>query len=368
MRILGIETSCDETAASVVEDGVKVLSNVIATSSAEHARYGGVFPEMAARRQLECIVPALQGALDDARVNPRDLDAVAVTKGPGLLPSLLIGVSAARVFASRFSLPLIGVHHTLGHLSSPWLERTSEIVFPVLALSVSGGHTELWLRESHAKGALLGRTRDDAAGEAFDKGAVLLGLPYPGGPALSRLAEAGDSESVPFPLPFQGHETCDMSFSGLKTSLKYLLRDKGGIEALSEKERKDIAASYQEAICKHLVSRITQALGIHPKVREVHLVGGVSANIRLRALLQELVRQRSIVNGLPGEARPVRRSLGEGGRAKSGQPAIRWPKAIEWCTDNAAMIAAAAYFMAQERGDRACSPFEAEASAGPMAF
>ena len=185
MRIFGIETSCDETAASVVEDGVQVLSNVIATSQDVFSASGGVVPEDAARRQLQCVVPVLNAALAESKLTWKDIDAIAVTRGPGLLGSLLVGTNAARVLASIHQIPLIGVHHTLGHLSSVALESEAP-QFPCLALSVSGGHSELWLRHSHLHGELIGKSRDDAAGEAFDKGASLLGLSYPGGPEISR--------------------------------------------------------------------------------------------------------------------------------------------------------------------------------------
>ena len=315
MRILGIETSCDETAAAIVLDGKLVLSNIIASSKKEQELYGGVFPEVAA---------------------PADLDAIAVTKGPGLLPSLLIGNIAARALAAAWKKPLIGVHHTLGHLDSPWLECEEEPEFPLLTLSVSGGHTDLWLRESHTKGQLLGRTLDDAAGEAFDKGATLLGLPYPGGPALSALANGGNSSGVHFPSPLTGQDGCDFSFAGLKTSLKYTLRDRGGLLALSEQEKHDFAASFQEAICAHLLSRVAIALRLHPEAHEVHLVGGVSANTRLRALLQTFLMTK--------------------------EKKMRVPKKMEYCTDNAAMIAAAAEFLVQERSGEAYSSFSTEAS------
>ncbi len=338
MRILGIETSCDETAAAIVQDGKLVLSNVIASSKKEQELYGGVFPEVAARRQLECIVPAVEQALERARLQPSDLDAIAVTKGPGLLPSLLVGNIAARTLALAWKKPLIGVHHTLGHLDSPWLECKEAPEFPLLTLSVSGGHTDLWLRESHTKGQLLGRTLDDAAGEAFDKGATLLGLPYPGGPTLAHLAEDGDPASVKFPSLLAGKDPLSFSFAGLKTSLKYHLRDRGGVISLSEAEQQDIAASYQEAICSHLLSRIEHALSLHFEINEVHLVGGVSANKRLRALLQKAISRVS-------------------SRAR-----IRTPARLEYCTDNAVMIAAAAEFMVRERGEKAYEAFSTEAS------
>lgn len=337
MRILGIETSCDETAAAVVENGRKVLSNVIASSVKEQAEFGGVYPEVAARKQVEFIIPVVDQALREAEMKSADLDAIAVTKGPGLLTSLLIGGIAARTLSSVWKKPLIGVHHTLGHLCSPWLESSDEIPFPVLALSVSGGHTEIWHRESHMKGTLLGSTRDDAAGEAFDKGATLLGLPYPGGPALSKLAEMGNPHFIEFPRPLLGEKTCDFSFSGLKTSLKYALRDRGGLDAQSEAERRDIAASFQEAICNHLVSRVERALELHPEVREFHLVGGVAANSRLRKILRTTVGAR---RALP----------------------LRVPVDFSYCTDNAAMIASAGFFLVSELGKKAYERFETEAS------
>lgn len=327
MRILGIESSCDETAAAVVEDGRTVRSNVISTSRDAFERTGGVIPEEAARRQLECIQPVIDAALREAGCVPEDLDAVAVTHAPGLLGSLLVGTVAARTMSWIHGLPLVGVHHTLGHLSSPWLDAEDEPAFPILTLSVSGGHTDLWLRTSHTKGTLLGSTRDDAAGEAFDKGASLLGLPYPGGPAIAAAAEKGDDRAFDFPLPLAGDGTLNWSFSGLKTSLRYLLRD----DPTAATRVPDVAASYEHAICRHLVDRVSHALELHPEVREVHLVGGVSANVRLRGMVEALGRK------------------------------TRWPARTEYCTDNGAMIAAAGCFLLRERPD-AAAPFETRAS------
>lgn len=315
MKILGVETSCDETAASVVEDGHTVLSNVISSSKEDFSASGGVIPEYAARRQMECMIPVLTKALSDANCDPKELDAIAVTHGPGLLGSLLTGTTTMRVLANLWRKPLIGVHHHQGHLDSIWLDLSENIVtFPVLTLSVSGGHTELWYRESHTKQTQLGATRDDAAGEAFDKGALLLSLPYPGGPALAKLAEKGDEQAFKFPHPLAESDDIEFSFSGLKTSLKYLLRD---LHGASEK-RADIAASYQRAICVHLTERVALAVKKFPAINEIHIVGGVSANERLRTLLTETVKI-----------------------------AIRWPKKIVYCTDNGAMIAAAGYFLSQ---------------------
>ncbi len=331
MRILGIETSCDETSASVVEDGVKVLSLVIASSRGQFERSGGVIPEQAARRQVECIMPVIEQALEEAKVEPTSLDAIAVTKGPGLLGSLLVGTIAARTCASVWNVPIIGVHHTLGHLSSTWLGAEEDIRFPVLTISASGGHTELWHRTSHLSGQLLGRTRDDAAGEAFDKGASLLGLPYPGGPEVSKCGKNGNPHAHEFPLPLKQDPTFDFSFAGLKTSLRYLLRDLPS--APSASELSDIAASYEYALCAHLLNKLSHALNKYPDTQEVHFVGGVSANTRLRELAAITAEGRT----------------------------LRFPKTLAYCTDNAAMIAAAGQFLL-EAGMPANEAFETVAS------
>ncbi len=316
MLILGIETSCDETSAAVVRDGHEVLSCVISSSQKDFVSLGGVIPEDAARKQLESILPVIEQSLLKAGVSRNDLDAIAVTYGPGLLGSLLVGTSTARVLSRMWDTPLLPVHHTLGHLSSTWLS-SEEPQFPVLTLSVSGGHTDLWYRTSHTSGVRTGTTRDDAAGEAFDKGAVMLGLPYPGGPALAALALTGNETSYPFPNPLSQDPHADFSFSGLKTSLKYLLRDLGENQKDST-VRADIAASYQFAICRHLQSRMERALEMYPETKELHIVGGVSANSRLRSLATDIGSRHSII--------------------------VRWPTSLTYCTDNAAMIAAAAYF------------------------
>ena len=331
MRILAIESSCDETSASLVENGTHVLSNVIATSRHAFEKSGGVIPEQAARKQVEAILPTIEQALAGTGIEPKDLDALAVTKGPGLLGSLLVGTSTMRVLSKLWNKPLIGVHHTLGHLSSTWLGAEEEFQFPILTLSASGGHTELWLRTSHMHGTLLGRTRDDAAGEAFDKGASLLGLPYPGGPAIGETAKTGNPHAIPFPLPLKKEPTLDFSFSGLKTSLRYVLRDQ---PVTSNDQLPNIAASYQHALCHHLCDRIALALEQHPEIKEVHLVGGVSANLYLREQATKIC----------------------------GSTALRWPQKISYCTDNAAMIAAAATFLLQEYPDEAKAEFVTAAS------
>jgi len=332
--LLGIETSCDETSVAVVRDGRDVLSCIISSSKHDFETVGGVIPEEAARKQLEVILPVLEKALHDASVSPQDLDGIAVTSGPGLLGSLLVGTTAARTLSAVWGKPLIPVHHTLGHLSSVWLKEvksekgkvkkdvTDSPSFPILTLSVSGGHTDLWCRTKHTKGSLIGSTIDDAAGEAFDKGAVQLGLGYPGGPALSRFAESGDPAVYEFPTPLHGDSSINFSFSGLKTSLKYLLRD------LGEKARnptclQNLAAGYELAICKHLIEKLEVALLRFNDVKEIHIVGGVSANRTLRERAGMLSSQHNVV--------------------------VRFPKTLRFCTDNGAMIASAGYFLVQEK-------------------
>lgn len=354
MLILAIETSCDETSVAVVRGGIHVLSNVISSSRKTFEALAGVIPEQAARMQVECMIPVLERALSEAKVTMQDIDAIAVTRGPGLLGSLLVGTVTARALASIHQKPLIGVHHTLGHLSSTWLEGGMMIgsyrrpagaslpEFPLLTLSASGGHSDLWHRASHTKGTLLGRTRDDAAGEAFDKGASMLGLPYPGGPSIQNAAQSGDAKRFEFPLPLHNEDSLDFSFSGLKTSLKYLLRDlyrrsAGASQPLPDQnDLPDLAASFQHAICSHLTDRILLALEKHPDVKEVHLVGGVSANIYLRNLTAELCANRNVI--------------------------VRVPKNLSYCTDNAAMIGAAGYFIVEEIGEQAFDAFSTEAS------
>jgi len=338
MRILAIESSCDETAAAIVEGGTVVRSNVIASSRAAFENTGGVIPEDAARRQVECILPVMHKAMDGIIASPQELDAIAVTRGPGLLGSLLVGAVAARAAAQLWDKPLIGVHHTLGHLSSTWLgtDTNNPPQFPILTLSASGGHTDLWLRTSHTKGKLIGRTRDDAAGEAFDKGASLLGLPYPGGPAVSRAGSEGDHQRYPFPRPLHKEDTLDYSFSGLKTSLRYTLRDQLQADpAFSvEAHLPHLAASFEYAICMHLCDRLKTAIEKHPEIKEIHIVGGVAANTRLRTMAKEIALDRT----------------------------VRFPLNLTCCTDNAAMIAAAAEFLVQENGEAAYETFETMAS------
>lgn len=332
MQILAIETSCDETSVAIVEDGQHVRALSIASASNEFSKKGGVIPEDAARKQVELMLPTVHAALKQASADMNSIDAIAVTKGPGLLGSLLVGTTCARTLALVHHKPLIGVHHTLGHLSSTFIEQElPEDSFPLLTLSVSGGHTELWLRRSHTDGTLLGRTRDDAAGEAFDKGAALLDLPYPGGPSIAKAAELGNEEAYEFPLPLRDDAGFDFSFSGLKTALRYLLRDH---PPQDDREHANIAASYQYAIVRHLLTQTQRAVEAHNECAQVHIVGGVSANTRLREWAQAMMPDKRIVV----------------------------PSSFDYCTDNAAMIGAAAYFIQQEQGTNAYDDFETAAS------
>ena len=325
MNVLGIETSCDETSAAVVRDGRMVLSNVVFTQIAQHRPYGGVVPEIASRSHVEEIAGIVQQAVDDAKLAWTQVDAVAATYGPGLASSLLVGLSASKALALRLGKPLLGVNHIEAHLYSLFLGQDApspEAVVPLVVLMVSGGHTSLIQIEKIGSYKLLGHTLDDAAGEALDKGANLLKLSYPGGPALEKAATGGDPAYVRFPRGLQhrvtgewtGHLDRDLcfSFSGLKTSLLYYLKDHP--ELLTSDRLKDIAASYQEAVFDALLLRLKHAIEGHP-VATMGCVGGVARNRRLREKLEQL-------------------SIDYGARLLLAQP--------EFCTDNAAMIAALA--------------------------
>ena len=313
MKILGIETSCDETGAAVVEDGRRVLSNVVASQARVHARYGGIVPEVASRHHLEGLVPVVEAALKEARCRWSDLDAVAVTYGPGLSGSLLVGVNLAKALAFARSLPFVGVHHLEAHNYANWLEDGGAAPrgFPVLALIVSGAHTDLVLMEEHGRYRRLGRTRDDAAGEAFDKVGRFLGLGYPGGPAIERAAAGVSRPSLRLPRAWLG-DAHDFSFSGLKTAVLRLARQQGG-ESLPVAE---VAAAFQEAVVDVLVVKAVRAAR-REGVSQILLSGGVAANTALR----EALTRRSPV--------PVR----------VPSPAL--------CTDNGAMVAGCAYFRLQ---------------------
>lgn len=314
MNVLGIETSCDETSAAIVTAGREICANVIASQADLHARYGGVVPEVASRKHVERLLPVLQEALDAAGMAYGDLDAIAVTNRPGLLGALLVGVSAAKALAYALSRPIVGIHHLEGHIYSNFLAAPDLVsALPVLVLIVSGGHTQIVRMEDHGRYTLLGSTRDDAAGEAFDKGARLLGLSYPGGPNLARLAEQGDSERVPFPRAWLG-ESLDFSFSGLKTALRNFLARDGG-----QTPSADVAASYEAAIVEVLTEKLRRAAR-QTGIRTVCVAGGVAANRRLQAAMQAMADAEGLQLVMP--------------------PPIL-------CTDNAAMIAAAGFFRLQ---------------------
>ncbi|TML10107.1 MAG: tRNA (adenosine(37)-N6)-threonylcarbamoyltransferase complex transferase subunit TsaD, partial [Actinobacteria bacterium] len=279
--ILGVETSCDETAAAVVTPDGRILSNVISSQAELHARFGGVVPEVASRRHLELVVPVLREALAEADAELETLDAVAVTQGPGLVGALLVGLSAAKAVAWANRLPLVPVNHLHGHVASLYLQP-EPIEPPFLCLLASGGHTLLIDVAEPGGFRVLGTTLDDAAGEAFDKGARLLGLGYPGGAAIDRLAREGDSGSYDFPVA-RVHGL-DFSFSGLKTALLYTVRDLSEDEL--ERRRADLAAAYQRAIVRALVARVHEAAEQNAASR-IAVVGGVAANSELRAALPE---------------------------------------------------------------------------------
>jgi N6-L-threonylcarbamoyladenine synthase len=314
MNVLGIETSCDETSAAIVADGREIRANIIASQADLHARYGGVVPEVASRKHVERMLPVLQEALQTAGMTYHDLNGLAVTNRPGLLGALLVGVSAAKALAYTLDLSLVGVHHLEGHVYSNFLAAPDLAeAFPLLVLIVSGGHTLIVRMEGHGQYTLLGQTRDDAAGEAFDKGARLLGLSYPGGPNLSRLAATGDPKRVPFPRAWLG-ESLEFSFSGLKTALRnFLARDK------EQTPLADVAAGYEAAIVDVLTEKLRRAARLS-LVKTVCVAGGVAANTRLQAALQTMAAE-------------------EGLRLVMPAPVL--------CTDNAAMIAAAGYFRLQ---------------------
>lgn len=276
MVVLGIESSCDETAAAVVRDGKVMLSNVIASQIKVHERYGGVVPEIASRKHIEAIVPVITQALEDAAMTLDDIDAIAVTKGPGLVGALLVGLSTAKALAFGRGLPLVGVNHLEGHIAAIFLTENPP-AFPFVALAVSGGHTAIYFVKGFNDFMLLGQTRDDAAGEAFDKAANLLGIGYPGGVAIDRLAKKGNREAFSFPRAMR--DSLDFSFSGLKTSL--LTRLKGLPSPPAAKELPDYAASYQEAVCDVLTEKTIRAAHRMSAGRIV-VCGGVAANSRLR--------------------------------------------------------------------------------------
>jgi len=317
-RILAIESSCDETAAAVIENGRALLSSVVASQMDIHARYGGVFPEVASRQHVLSIVPVVEQALSDAHISLAEVDAIAVTRGPGLAGSLVVGLNAAKGLALGAGKPLVGVNHLEGHIYSSWVYESAAVGssipdaprFPLLALLVSGGHTELNLISDHLTYRRLGATLDDAAGEAFDKTARLLGLPYPGGPSVQQAAETGNPQAFHFPRA-RTDGAWDFSFSGIKTAV---LREVRRMQAAGEVVPvADMAASFQAAIVETLLAK-TLAAAREFGALEILIAGGVSANLALR---QAFLAQSEFKVNIPK---------------------------FDYCTDNAAMIAAAGYF------------------------
>ena len=315
MRVLAIESSCDETAAAVVRDGRWIEASVVASQIPLHQQYGGIVPEVASRAHVHALVPVVRDALEQAEVGWDGIDLVAGTRGPGLAGSLLIGLNAAKALAYARDLPFLGVNHLEGHIYANWLAAAAEEgaapaepAFPLLCLVVSGGHTELVLMRGHRDFTRLGSTRDDAAGEAFDKVARILGLGFPGGPIIQRVAESGDTSRFPLPRAWL-KGTYDFSFSGVKTAVLRLVQ--GFPEG--EVPVADVAAAFQESVADVLSAKTAQASGDYG-ARQVAVAGGVAANSALRTMVQ----------------------------ARSPVP-VRLP-ALKYCTDNAAMIASAAFY------------------------
>ncbi|MFA6169269.1 MAG: tRNA (adenosine(37)-N6)-threonylcarbamoyltransferase complex transferase subunit TsaD [Candidatus Margulisiibacteriota bacterium] len=330
MKILAIETSCDETSAAVVKDGpstelgtrVNVLSNVIASQIEFHKKYGGIVPEIASRLHAEIISLIIQDALDRAKITLKEIDAVAVTYGPGLVGSLIVGVSAAKALAYALKKPLIGINHLEGHIYANFLATPSYSlslpVFPFITLLVSGGHTSLVLVKGHGSYETIGRTRDDAAGEAYDKIARFLKIGYPGGPIIDKLAKEGNPNAIQFKRPMLEDEYgLDFSFSGLKTGVVNLVNKAGGIESFSSGTTlADLCASFQQTVVDVLVGKSLKAAELH-HCKTIALAGGVSANSALRQELKAKAEAKGITVHIPP---------------------------FEYCTDNAAMIGAAAYY------------------------
>jgi N6-L-threonylcarbamoyladenine synthase len=336
MLVLGIESSCDETAAAVVRDGREMVSSVISSQIKIHERFGGVVPELASREHLDKIVPVVDEAFARANLRPEDVDGIAVTQGPGLVGSLLVGLSYAKALAYALEKPFVGVNHIEGHIYSVVFENPP-IDYPAFALVVSGGHTNLFLVPSPGKYKVLARTRDDAAGEAFDKVAKMLGLGYPGGPIIERLAREGDGRAVRFSVPRMGDGLPDFSFSGLKTAVSKYVRESGlrPVEAGEEPSQaiKDLAASFQRVVVRALVET-TEKLAKEYRPRTLVVAGGVACNGALREAAAEA-------------------------GARLGVPAYFPSRHLS--TDNAAMIAAAGTVKLQA-GERAALDLNADVS------
>ncbi|MFH1509235.1 MAG: tRNA (adenosine(37)-N6)-threonylcarbamoyltransferase complex transferase subunit TsaD [bacterium] len=321
MKILGIESSCDETGIAIVENSdnrVFIVAEALNSQTEVHEEYGGVVPEMAARKHITAITPLLKKVFHDSKLEIKDIDAIAVTAGPGLVSSLLVGIDTAKSLSFVWHKPLIPINHIAGHIAAAWIaENKADKLpkFPCLALVVSGGHTELVLIKNHGQFKYLGGTRDDAAGEAFDKVGKLLGLPYPGGPAIAKLAKTGNDRAFDLPIPMLKYKNLDFSFSGLKTAMLYIVKRR--TQKLTVKEKRDLAASFERVVVDVLVQKTLQALE-QVKCKSVVLVGGVAANNRLRQQLASSISLHNLPLFVPAK---------------------------KLCTDNAAMIAAAGSFM-----------------------
>lgn len=311
MIVLGIETSCDETAAAVVVDGKKIQSSVISSQVDVHHPYGGVVPELASRKHIEAIAPVVNRALSDADIDPKALDAVAVTRGPGLVGALLVGFCFAKAFSFALEIPCVGINHLEGHINSVFLESDPP-PFPFVALLASGGHTSIYHVTSHTKYEVMGQTRDDAAGEAYDKVAKMLGLGYPGGAVIDRLAKEGEPDNIAFPRPFIDKSSFDFSFSGLKTAVSRYIQIHSD-DYLNQIP--DIVAGFQEAVVDVLSYKIVHA-AIVKGCGHVAMVGGVAANNRLREKISHDAERKGLTVHIPS---------------------------VELCGDNAAMIAGIGY-------------------------
>lgn len=323
MFVLGIESSCDETAAAVVKDGRTVLSSVVSSQADLHSQYGGVVPELASRKHIEHIVPVVDEAIRQAGLDLKQIDALSVTRGPGLIGSLLVGFSFAKSFSLARKIPWVGVDHLEGHISSVFLEEDPPL-FPFVALLVSGGHTSIYSVTSHTTFERMGQTRDDAAGEAYDKVAKMLNLGYPGGQIIDRLARTGNPGSIPFPRPYMDKSQFDFSFSGLKTAVSRYIKThpQSYLETIP-----DIAAAFQEAVIDVLSHKLFAAAR-EKEVHHVAVVGGVAANSRLRERVMAEAKREGMRAHIPS---------------------------IDFCGDNGAMIAAIGYhYLLQGK----CSPFD----------
>jgi N6-L-threonylcarbamoyladenine synthase len=315
MMVLAIETSCDDTGAAVLLDGREILANVVSSQVSIHQKYGGVVPELASRKHIESIVPIVTEALERAKISLREIDGIAVTHGPGLVGSLLVGLSFAKSLSFARGIPFIGVNHIEGHLSAIFLEKDPPR-FPFIGLVVSGGHTSLFRVNGFGKNKRLGQTRDDAAGEAFDKVAKLLNLGYPGGPIIDEISKLGNPKAVRFPRPNLGKNSFDFSFSGLKTSVvNYVKSSPTPVEGYPESLVRDIVSSFQEAVVEVLVKKTLQAAQ-HQGLRRIVVSGGVAANRHLRERMKEEASEKEMKVYLPSPS---------------------------FCTDNAAMIGVVGY-------------------------